>query len=274
MDQGFGRLHPQSGGRWNSSGRLCRFASGVRNRGITKGRSMLDYLKLVILGVVVVCAAIAANYARDAAYLVHMLLFMAAGGGLFLFTLRRMGEPAAPVPTHEYMDGPVRAAASRRPSGASSVSWWDLHRLPAGLSGQLNFEWAQGYPELRAAASAAHLGGDLRLRRQRADLASFYVVQRTSAARFGAATSPGSCSGATSSSSCWRRPAICWARRRAKEYAEPEWYIDLWLTIVWVGYLLVFVGTLMKRKEPHIYVANWFFWRSSSPSRCCIWSTT
>jgi cytochrome c oxidase cbb3-type subunit 1 len=85
--------------------------SGCRNRGMTKGRSMLDYLKLVILGVVVVCAAIAANYARDAAYLVHMLLFMAAGGGLFLYTLRRMGEPAAPVPTHEYMDGPVRAAA-------------------------------------------------------------------------------------------------------------------------------------------------------------------
>jgi cytochrome c oxidase cbb3-type subunit 1 len=72
---------------------------------------MLDYLKLVILGVVVVCAAIAANYARDAAYLVHMLLFMAAGGGLFLYTLRHMGEAAAPVPTHEYMDGPVRAAA-------------------------------------------------------------------------------------------------------------------------------------------------------------------
>jgi cytochrome c oxidase cbb3-type subunit 1 len=37
---------------------------------------------------------------------------------------------------------------------------------------------------IMAAASAAHLGGDLRLRRQRADLAtSFYVVQRTSRAR-------------------------------------------------------------------------------------------
>jgi cytochrome c oxidase cbb3-type subunit 1 len=78
---------------------------------------MFDYLKLVILGVVVVCAAIAANYARDAAYLVHMLLFMAVGGGLFLYTLRRMGEPVAPVPTHEYME-------SRPPSGASSASWW------------------------------------------------------------------------------------------------------------------------------------------------------
>jgi cytochrome c oxidase cbb3-type subunit 1 len=43
------------------------------------------------------------------------------------------------------------------------------------------------------------------------------------------------------------------------EYSEPEWYTDLWLTIVWVVYLLVFLGTLMKRKEPHIYVANWFY---------------
>ncbi|HNN56280.1 MAG TPA: cytochrome-c oxidase, cbb3-type subunit I [Novosphingobium sp.] len=46
---------------------------------------------------------------------------------------------------------------------------------------------------------------------------------------------------------------------QAKEYAEPEWYVDLWLTIVWVAYLAVFVGTIMKRKEPHIYVANWFY---------------
>ena len=46
---------------------------------------------------------------------------------------------------------------------------------------------------------------------------------------------------------------------QSKEYAEPEWYVDLWLTIVWVAYLIVFVGTLARRKEPHIYVANWFY---------------
>ena len=45
----------------------------------------------------------------------------------------------------------------------------------------------------------------------------------------------------------------------AREYAEPEWYVDLWLTVVWVSYLAVFVGTIMRRKEPHIYVANWFY---------------
>lgn len=44
-----------------------------------------------------------------------------------------------------------------------------------------------------------------------------------------------------------------------REYAEPEWYVDLWLTVVWVSYLAVFVGTIVKRSEPHIYVANWFY---------------
>ena len=46
---------------------------------------------------------------------------------------------------------------------------------------------------------------------------------------------------------------------QGKEYAEPEWYADLWLTVVWVTYIAAFVGTLAKRREPHIYVANWFF---------------
>tara|TARA_B100000929_G_C15496479_1_gene416129 strand:+ start:618 stop:2057 length:1440 start_codon:yes stop_codon:yes gene_type:complete len=46
---------------------------------------------------------------------------------------------------------------------------------------------------------------------------------------------------------------------QGKEYAEPEWYADLWLVLVWVSYLLVFLMTLAKRQEPHIYVANWFF---------------
>lgn len=46
---------------------------------------------------------------------------------------------------------------------------------------------------------------------------------------------------------------------QSREYAEPEWYIDLWLTIVWVSYAAVFIGTLVRRHEPHIYVANWFY---------------
>ena len=44
-----------------------------------------------------------------------------------------------------------------------------------------------------------------------------------------------------------------------KEYAEPEWQADLWLTLVWVCYIIVYIATLRKRKEKHIYVANWFY---------------
>ncbi len=44
-----------------------------------------------------------------------------------------------------------------------------------------------------------------------------------------------------------------------KEYAELEWPIDLLIAAVWVAYAVVFLGTLVKRRVSHIYVANWFF---------------
>ena len=46
---------------------------------------------------------------------------------------------------------------------------------------------------------------------------------------------------------------------RGQEYSEPEWHITVFLVLVWVLYAGVFIGTLMKREEPHIYVANWFY---------------
>jgi len=45
----------------------------------------------------------------------------------------------------------------------------------------------------------------------------------------------------------------------SKEYAELEWPIDILIAVVWVVYAIVFFGTIIKRKTPHIYVANWFF---------------
>jgi cytochrome c oxidase cbb3-type subunit 1 len=44
-----------------------------------------------------------------------------------------------------------------------------------------------------------------------------------------------------------------------KEYAELEWPIDILIAVVWVAYALVYFGTIVKRRTPHIYVANWFF---------------
>ncbi|MES1993484.1 MAG: cytochrome-c oxidase, cbb3-type subunit I [Pseudomonadota bacterium] len=46
---------------------------------------------------------------------------------------------------------------------------------------------------------------------------------------------------------------------QGKEYAELEWPIDLLIAVVWVAYAIVFFGTIVKRRVPHIYVANWFY---------------
>ncbi len=46
---------------------------------------------------------------------------------------------------------------------------------------------------------------------------------------------------------------------QGKEYAELEWPIDILITLVWVAYAIVFFGTIVRRKVPHIYVANWFY---------------
>ncbi|MFN3428700.1 MAG: cytochrome-c oxidase, cbb3-type subunit I [Candidatus Sericytochromatia bacterium] len=46
---------------------------------------------------------------------------------------------------------------------------------------------------------------------------------------------------------------------QGKEYAELEWPIDIAIAAVWVAATVVFVGTLMKRREKHIYVSNWFY---------------
>lgn len=44
-----------------------------------------------------------------------------------------------------------------------------------------------------------------------------------------------------------------------KEYAELELPIDILIAVVWVAYAVVFLGTIARRKTPHIYVANWFY---------------
>jgi cytochrome c oxidase cbb3-type subunit 1 len=46
---------------------------------------------------------------------------------------------------------------------------------------------------------------------------------------------------------------------QGKEYAEPEWILDLFLQVIWVLYAVIFIGTLIKRQEKHIYVSNWFY---------------
>ncbi|MBD66024.1 MAG: cytochrome C oxidase Cbb3 [Halobacteriovoraceae bacterium] len=44
-----------------------------------------------------------------------------------------------------------------------------------------------------------------------------------------------------------------------KEYAELEWPIDILITVVWVVFAVNFFGTIIKRREKHIYVSIWFY---------------
>ena len=44
-----------------------------------------------------------------------------------------------------------------------------------------------------------------------------------------------------------------------KEYAELEWPIDIAITLVWVVFGINMFGTILTRRERHLYVAIWFF---------------
>jgi cytochrome c oxidase cbb3-type subunit 1 len=46
---------------------------------------------------------------------------------------------------------------------------------------------------------------------------------------------------------------------QSKEYAEPEWWIDIFIAVVWVSFGAVFFATLARRRIQHIYVSNWYY---------------
>ncbi|HTN21217.1 MAG TPA: cytochrome-c oxidase, cbb3-type subunit I [Pelobium sp.] len=43
------------------------------------------------------------------------------------------------------------------------------------------------------------------------------------------------------------------------EYAELEWPIDIAITVIWVIFGINMFGTIIKRRERHLYVAIWFY---------------
>ncbi|MEM7102385.1 MAG: cytochrome-c oxidase, cbb3-type subunit I, partial [Bacteroidota bacterium] len=45
----------------------------------------------------------------------------------------------------------------------------------------------------------------------------------------------------------------------SKEYAELEWPIDIAITLIWVVFGINMFGTILKRRETHLYVAIWFY---------------
>lgn len=43
------------------------------------------------------------------------------------------------------------------------------------------------------------------------------------------------------------------------EYAELEWPIDIAIAVVWIAFGINMLGTILKRREKHLYVAIWFY---------------
>ena len=43
------------------------------------------------------------------------------------------------------------------------------------------------------------------------------------------------------------------------EYAELEWPIDIAIALVWIAFGINMFGTILKRRERHMYVAIWFY---------------
>lgn len=88
---------------------------------------------------------------------------------------------------------------------------------------------------------------------------SFHVVQRTSRARLPDQFSPWFVLLGFNLFCILAASGYLMGITQSKEYAEPEWYADIWLVIVWVVYFVLYLRTLARRQEPHIYVANWYY---------------
>jgi len=213
---------------------------------------------LVLMGIYVLLAVLAISLgakADDLPFAVHMFIFAAAAVLALVVKARSFGKPAPDA--SGYLDGVVRW-------GAIATVFWGVVGFLVGVVVALqlafpawnpNLEWFN-FGRLRPLHTSAVIfafGGNALM------ATSFYVVQRTCRTRlaFG--------------NLAW---FVFWGYQlfivlaatgyllgvtEGREYAEPEWYIDLWLTVVWVAYFLVFFGTLVQRKESHIYVANWFY---------------
>ncbi len=45
----------------------------------------------------------------------------------------------------------------------------------------------------------------------------------------------------------------------SKEYAELEWPLDIAIAVIWVAFGANLIGTMIKRRQRHLYVAIWFY---------------
>ena len=219
---------------------------------------MWDYVKLTALALVALLAAMAANFAHDLPYQVNAIEVMIAAAITFIYVLRHVGDERRHDQT-QYMDGVVRA-------GVIATAFWGVVGFLVGavIAFQLafpalNIDHAFGilnFGRLRPLHTSAVIfafGGNALI------MSSFYVVQRTCATRLWGGNLGWFVFWGWQLMVVLAASSYILGGTQSKEYAETVWYIDLWITVVWVAYLLVFLGTLFKRREPHIYVANWFY---------------
>ena len=211
-----------------------------------------------LLGVGAIWALFTTARADDSLMAAHAMIFLFAfvAGGFALGT--HLNSQSLPEET-TYEFGVVKA-------GVFASVFWGIAGFLVGviIAAQLAFPnifyfadlpWTS-FGRLRPLHTSAVIfafGGNVLI------ATSFYVVQRTCRAKLWGGLAPWFVFWGYNLFIVVAATGYLMGATQSKEYAEPEWYADIWLTIVWVAYLLVFLGTLLKRKEPHIYVANWFY---------------
>ncbi len=196
-------------------------------------------------------------------YAFHAYLFAAASiAAVFAIGNRYMNRPAGPTP--QFIDGKPNYNMDVVRFGTIAAVVWGIAGFLVGVIAALelafpavnmDLSWIS-FGRLRPLHTSAVIfafGGNVLL------ATSFYVVQRTSRARLAGDLAPWFVMLGYNFFIVIAGTGYLLGITQGKEYAEPEWYSDLFLTVVWVTYLLVFLVTVLKRTEPHIYVANWFY---------------
>ncbi len=218
---------------------------------------------VIVFGVLSFFSLVVAAKAYTPEYAFHAYLFCAASLASVVAILNRyFDRPATAEPRFigdkpNYNYGPIKFATV-----AAVV--WGIAGFTVGLLAAsqlafptLNFDlpWLS-FGRIRPLHTSAVIfafGGNVLI------ATSFYVVQRTCRARLVGDLAPWFVVLGYNFFIVIAGTGYLLGITQSKEYAEPEWYADLFLTVVWVVYLLVCLGTIMRRTEPHIYVANWFY---------------
>ena len=226
----------------------------------TPGSWRLDLVVLpIIVGLGFLAGLIEAARSPDPAMVVQGWTFAAAMAAvgcwyLWMYASRKTSDDRGP-----YTDSVIKA-------GVIASVFWGIAGMLVGLiiALQLSFpnqfyfpDWVwSSFGRLRPLHTSAVIfafGGNVLI------ATSFYVVQRTCKARLWGGSLPWFVFWGYNVFILMAGTGYLLGITEGREYAEPEWYMDIWLTIVWVCYLLTFLGAIIKRKEPHIYVANWFY---------------